>query len=369
MATDAAISTAWTEFEQLRLARQVLLDEAGAVAELANRLDRRFCEAVSLLVCCRGAVLVCGMGKAGLIGQKIAATLSSMGTRSHWLHPVEALHGDLGRVHGDDLVLILSYSGETEEVVRLCGLLRSMGVRIIAITQRASSRLGRQASVTLELGPIREACSWGLAPTSSTTAMLALGDALAIVTSRLKNFGREDFARFHPGGSLGRRLTRVEELMRPLGQCRIAQEGQTIREVLLITSKPGRRTGAIMLTDSNGRLTGIFTDSDLARLLERRRDHALDEPICRVMTPSPITITLGSRLEDAIKLLAERKISELPVVDSEGRPVGLIDVTDVVGLLPCETTPIVNPDQEDEENRRTGEQKAIYRVVTGDCED
>lgn len=321
-------------FEQLRQGRQILQQESQTLALLAKRLDHEFCRAVELLYQCRGSVIVSGMGKAGLVGQKIMATLASTGTRSHCLHPAEAVHGDLGRVHHDDLMLILSQSGETEEVVRLLPSLAEFGVPIIAITAQADSTLGKAATVVLELGHLEEACSLGLAPSTSTTAMLALGDALALVVSQMRHFSREDFARFHPAGSLGRKLSKVDHHMRPLEQCRVARDSKTVREVLVGVSMPGRRTGAIMLVDPEGKLTGLFTDSDLARLFENRRDHELDAPIARVMTANPLTARLGSRMTEAVTLMARRKISELPVVDAEGKPVGLIDVTDVVGILP-----------------------------------
>ena len=223
-------------------------------------------------------MIVSGIGKAGLIGQKIMATLASTGTPSHFLHPAEAVHGDLGRVHADDVVLVLSQSGETEEIVRLLPPLAELGVPIIAITGRADSTLGRAARVVIDLGPVEEACPLGLAPSSSTTAMLAVGDALALVVSRMRGFAREDFARFHPAGNLGLKLSKVEQHMRPLEQCRVAPEGQTVREVLVRVSVPGRRTGATMLVDAEGKLSGIFTDSDLARLFEQRRDREPGRP-------------------------------------------------------------------------------------------
>jgi arabinose-5-phosphate isomerase len=310
--------------------------ESRALALVAKRLDGEFCRAIDYLYRCRGNVIVSGMGKAGLIGQKIMATLASTGTPSHCLHPAEAVHGDLGRIHADDVALVLSQSGETAEIVRLLPPLSALGVPIIAITSRADSTLGRAARVTLELGPVEEACPLGLAPSSSTTAMLAVGDALALVTSRMRNFGREDFARFHPAGSLGQKLSKVEHHMRPLEQCRIAPDGQTVRAVLVGVRVPGRRTGATMLVDADGKLSGIFTDSDLARLFEQRRDQSLDGPIRDVMTAHPLTVGVGAMMVDAVAVMAGRKISELPVVDAAGRPVGLIDVTDVVGLLPPE---------------------------------
>ncbi|MCS7305285.1 MAG: KpsF/GutQ family sugar-phosphate isomerase [Thermoguttaceae bacterium] len=323
-------------FEQVRYGREILAEEARALAELARQLGPEFSEAVQLILACRGCVLVTGIGKAGLVGQKIMATLASTGTPAHFLHPAEAVHGDLGRVQPGDLLLVLSYSGETEEIVRLLPSFREIGVPILAITARRDSSLGRAAQVVLAIGPVREACPLGLAPTTSTTLMLALGDALALVVSRMKQFGREDFARFHPAGTLGRKLSRVEDHMRPLEQCRVASERLSVREVFVAVSRPGRRTGAIMLVDGLGRLSGIFTDSDLARLFERKQDHLFDRPISEVMTRQPITILLGSRMSEAVHLMAQKKISELPVVDSEGHPIGLIDITDIVGIGPEE---------------------------------
>ncbi len=340
MRTEAA-ATAGTlsPFEQLRFARQVILTESRALAQVANRLDGEFCRTVQMLFQCSGNVLVCGIGKAGLVGQKIMATLASTGTTSHYLHPAEAIHGDLGRVRANDVILILSQSGETAEIVRLLPALAEIGVPIAAITGQAASTLGRAAAVTIELGPLEEACSLGLAPSTSTTAMLAVGDALALVISRMRRFSREDFARFHPGGNLGYKLSKVEHHLRPLEQCRVASEGQTVREVLIRARMPGRRTGATMLVDEQGKLVGIFTDSDLARLFEHRRDNELDCPICQVMTKNPLRVEVGSMMVDAVAIMAGRKVSELPVIDADGKPVGLIDITDVVALLPRESLP------------------------------
>ena len=332
----AATSGRLTPFEQLSYARQIIELESRALADLARRLGTEFCQAVDCLYHCRGSVIVSGMGKAGLVGQKIMATLGSTGTRSHCLHPAEAVHGDLGRIHRDDLMLILSQSGETEEVVRLLPSLAEFGLPLIAITASSDSMLGRAANVVIELGNIEEACSLGLAPSTSTTAMLALGDALALVVSRLRCFDREDFARFHPAGSLGRKLAKVEDHMRPLQHCRVGCDDQTVREVVVGVRVFGRRTGATMLTDEQGRLSGIFTDSDLARLFEQHRDGQLERPIRDVMSCDPLTVRLGSMMTEAVDLMASRKISELPIVDAKGRPLGLIDVTDVVGLLPKE---------------------------------
>ncbi|MFO7907999.1 MAG: KpsF/GutQ family sugar-phosphate isomerase [Planctomycetota bacterium] len=321
----------FSPLEQLQFAREVLRGEGDAILALAERLGEEFLQAVGLLAGCRGNVIVTGMGKAGLVGRKIAATLASTGTSSHFLHPSEAVHGDLGRIHALDLVLALSFSGETAELTRLLTSLAELDTSVVAVTGNACSTLGRKAGITLELGAIQEACFLGLAPTTSTTVMLALGDALALVISRLKGFGRGDFARFHPGGNLGRKLARVEEVMRPLHECRVSEQAETVRDVLIKVSRPGRRTGAIMLVDTDGCLTGLFTDSDLARMLEHGRESALDAPISQVMTRNPTTVPPRTFLQEATELLAEKKISELPVVNHELRPLGMIDITDLLG--------------------------------------
>ncbi len=320
--------------EQLRYAREIIALESRALQNVARRLDGEFCRAVDALFACRGSVITSGMGKAGLVAQKIAATLASTGTRGHFLHPAEAVHGDLGRIRADDVVLLFSQSGETEEVVRILPPLAEFGVFLIGVTARHTSTLGRATDVTIELGPLQEACALGLAPSTSTTAMLALGDALALVTSRMRDFRREDFARFHPAGSLGRQLSKVEQFMRPPAECRVAPQWQSVREVFVEHARAGRRTGAIMLVDRAGKLAGLFTDTDLARLFEHKRDTALDRPIREVMIRGPATVPQGSMMADAVAIMAERKISELPVIDRHGRPCGMIDITDVVALFP-----------------------------------
>jgi arabinose-5-phosphate isomerase len=320
--------------EQLRYARQIIDMEARALDAVGLRLDATFCRAVELIFNCTGNVLVSGMGKAGLIGQKIAATLASTGTRSHFLHPAEAIHGDLGRIHRDDVLLMLSQSGNTEEVVRLLPSVKQIGAKLIAITGQPASKLGRAADITIDLGPLQEACSLGLAPSTSTTAMLAVGDALALVASRMRGFSRDDFAQFHPGGSLGKALARVEEHMRRLEDCRIASCSRVLREVLIEARLPARRTGAIMVVDHSGELRGVFTDSDLARLFESRRDGLLDGPIRNVMTKHPSSVPQGSMVNDAVTIMAQRRISELPVVDAKNCPIGMLDITDIVALYP-----------------------------------
>ena len=343
-ATAPTFSSKFSKSEVLRFGREIIRTEADALKRLEGRLDEAFYRVVEMLYDLHGNLMVTGIGKAGLIGQKLVATFASTGTRAHFLHPSEAFHGDLGRVRRGDVVLILSQSGETGEVVQLLPSLRKNGVPLVAITASLSSSVGRSADVTLSLGSLDEACCLGLAPSTSTTVMLALGDALALVVSRLRGFRAEDFARFHPGGALGLKLSHVEEHMRGLRECRMAHEEQTVREVLIAGTKPGRRSGAILLVDHAGRLTGLFTDSDLARLIEQRREGALDRPVRQVMSALPTVVPAGTRMTVAIEMLAERKFSELPVVDLQGNPIGLIDVTDVVGLLPdaAETTDPTN---------------------------
>lgn len=336
--TDATSTTLATPEEIVRLGCEVIQTEAAALAGLAAQLDGAFVDAVRILCDLRGDLIVTGMGKAGHIGAKLAATFASVGTRAHFLHPAEAFHGDLGRVQAGDAVLVLSQSGETSEVLQLLAPLRLTGVTIIALTAHHGSTLGRAADLVLPLGKLEEACSLGLAPSTSTAVMLALGDALALTVSRLRGFRAEDFARYHPGGALGLKLSAVDDHMRTLDECRVSQDWWTIREVVVGCTRPGRRSGAIMLVDSQGRLSGLFTDSDLARLIERRNDATLDAPIRDVMVHAPTTVTSGQRMSAALEVLSTRKFSELPVVDRQGRPVGMIDVTDVVGMLPEQKT-------------------------------
>jgi len=322
--------------DRLDYARQIVRSEAAALEQVAARLGDTFLDAVDLLYRCPGRAVVLGVGKSADVGQKIAGTLNSTGTRAYLLDATRALHGDLGLIHPDDVVLVLSNSGESEEILRLLGPLRQFAGALIALTGNGRSTLARQADVAVVLGPLEEVCPLGLAPSTSTTAMIAVGDALAFVLTRMRDFTREDFARFHPAGSLGRRLLKVEAVMRRGCDLRLASAEVTVREVFAQGRRRGRRTGAVMLTDADGLLSGLFTDSDLARLFEQRRDDALDRPIREVMTADPLTVRQGQRVTDALDVLHRHKISELPVVDAAGRPVGLIDITDVIGLLSAE---------------------------------
>jgi arabinose-5-phosphate isomerase len=335
MITDASLALE-TEAEGLAFAREVLRIEAQAVERVRDQLGLSIARAADLIFRCPGSVIVTGMGKTGLVGQKLAATLASTGTRAFPLHPAEAVHGDLGRIRADDVVIALSQSGETEEVLRLIPALRRLGACLVAITERASSTLGHAADLCVALGPIEEACPLGLAPSASTTALMAVGDALALLVSKMRDFRAEDFALYHPAGSLGRKLLRVEDVMRTGGKIRRARADETVRAVFIRLAGPRRRSGAVLVEDEDQRLLGIFTDSDLARLFERRREADLDRPIGEVMTPDPIQIAVGATLAEAVETLKVRKISELPVVDRGGYLVGLIDVTDLIALVPAD---------------------------------
>lgn len=321
-------------WEQIEFIKRVLATYRDYLTGLASRVDGAYPAAVQMICECSGAVITTGMGKAGLIAQKVAATLASTGTPSHFLHPAEAVHGDLGRVGRRDLVWAFSFSGKTEELVRLLPVFARWQTPLLATTGGRNNPLAQAAQVVLELGPLEEACPLRLAPTTSTLAMLAVGDAVAMTVARCKGFQAADFATLHPAGSLGLKLSRVQQHMRPRDQCRVAPQHWTVRQVYVSLCRPGRRSGAIMLVDEQGRLSGLFTDSDLARLLERKQDQALDQPIRGVMTRSPVFVQVDTPMVEAVELLARRKISELPVVDPQGRPVGMIDITDVVGLFP-----------------------------------
>ena len=327
----------FSQFEKLREGRAVIEQEAAALNRVAKLLDDQFCAATDRIVNCQGSTVITGIGKAGLIGRKIAATFSSTGTPSYFLHPAEAVHGDLGSLRSCDLLIVLSNSGETEEICRLLPAVARMQVPVIAITSTTHSQLAKYADVVLQLGRLKEAGLHGLPPSTSTTAMLAMGDALAIVAARTKGFTPNDFANCHPAGSLGRKLTPVNEIMRKGDELRIASEEQTVRHVFSSFPATTRRTGAVMLVDSDGTLAGLFTDSDLARLLEQNQDAALDCSIAHVMTQNPFTIYPDTLLSEVVEILSEKKLSELPVIDQAGHPVGLVDITDVIGLMPKKT--------------------------------
>lgn len=332
MNSSAAKRLELSQFEQLSAARDVIRCEARALQQLADNLPITFYDAVQLIANSQESIIVTGMGKAGWIAQKISASFASTGTRSHFLHPGEAFHGDLGRIGPDDLILALSNSGETAEIVQLLPSIKNFGNTLISITARANSSLAKQSDIVLDYGNAIEAGHLGLAPSTSTTVMLAMGDALSLVVSRMKAFRDIDFAKFHPGGSLGRQLSIVDELMRPLARCRVAMQSETIRHIYVRHAGHDRRVGVVLIINDEGILTGLFTDSDLARMLERQQEQLFDCPISDLMTTNPVTVTSGTRMPIVVETLACRNLSELPVVDKTGRPIGLIDITDVVNL-------------------------------------
>lgn len=312
----------------LDAARNVLRQESAAIAAQVDALNSSFCDAVSLLLDCTGNVIVSGMGKAGLIGQKVAATFASTGTPASFLHPAEAIHGDLGRIRKHDTILILSNSGETDEVLRIIPSLKEFGIPIISIT-KAGSNLAKSSDTVLEIEVQNEAGPLKLAPSNSTAVMLALGDALAFAVSGNRSFKEEDFARFHPGGTLGMRLSPVEEYMRPLSECRIAKADRTVHQTLKESNIPGRRTGAIFLVRDDFTLAGIFTDSDFTKLIAQKGESALSLSMDEVMIRSPKSVHVGEKMSRAIDLLEATKISQLPVLDENERPVGILDKTDL----------------------------------------
>lgn len=312
----------------VRQGQAVVAMEAQALARLKARLNGRFADAIERLKTCQGRVVVTGMGKPGFIAQKISATLASLGVPSLWLHPAEAAHGDLGRVTAQDVVLALSHSGETDEVVHLVTIVKRIGATLLVVTGNPRSRMARQADVVLDTGVRTEAGPGGLVPTASTTAMLALGDALAVTLAEARGFGPKDFARLHPGGNLGRRLlTTVGDLMRTGRANPIVRPNATVKEVLLAITRS--RAGSATVVDQRRRLIGIFTDGDLRRHLERD-PHLLRRRVQTVMTQHPKTVAPEMLAAEALKMLRAYRIDEVPVVDGRGRAIGLLDVQDLL---------------------------------------
>ncbi len=319
----------------IKRAKEVLDIEARAIRDLKAKIDKNFKAAINLMLVAtkeregnKGRVVVSGMGKAGIIAQKFSATLSSTGTPSLFLHSAEAIHGDLGRVTADDVVVILSNSGETEEIKKLLPILKKIGSPVIALTGNIKSSLARFSDVALNTAVKKEACPMGLAPTASTTAMLAMCDALCVCLLELKGFKEKDFALFHPGGSLGiRLLLKVEDIMRTGRTNPIVHEDETVSSVLLKITQA--RAGSATVVDKKGRLRGIFTDGDLRRHLETDRDLPRRK-IAAVMTENPAAISKDRLAAEAMRILEEKKIDEMPVVDKQGRVVGLLDVQDLL---------------------------------------
>jgi arabinose-5-phosphate isomerase len=314
----------------LERGRRVLAAESEAIRSLSQRLDGRFVEAVTLLLHCAGRTVTTGVGKAGAIARKIAATLASTGTPSLFLHPVEGLHGDLGVVTRQDIVIAFSYSGESDEVLRLLPAISAVGAVLIAVVGQTGSALARAADVVLDISVEAEACPLGLAPTTSTAAMLALGDAMALSAMEARGFTREDFARFHPAGALGRRLTlRVADVMRTAEQVAVVREHSSVHDVLFAITRAG--AGAAFVCSEEGRLLGIITDGDVRRAL-LRDPNALALPAERVMNRNPLVIEGNPLAAEAFQLLQEspRRPGEVPVVDSDGRPIGMVTIKDLL---------------------------------------
>ncbi len=317
---------------RIERAREVIECEAAAVRQVAERLGPSFLQALDLVLARRGRVVTAGMGKAGFIAQKVSATFASTGTPSIFLHPAEAIHGDLGRVDREDLLLAFSKSGETQELLVMLPHVKAVGVPLVAITQDRGSTLGRHADLVLELGRIDEAGPHGLAPSASTTAMLALGDALALVVQEGRRFGPEEFARFHPGGDLGRRLMKVGELMRTGARNPSVRLGATVLQAIEIMTRTPGRPGATSVVDPAGKLVGMFTDGDLRRLIERGLANPRERLIDDAMTKNPRRIGPDTFAFEALALLHQFEIDQLPVVDAEDRLLGLLDVQDLLTL-------------------------------------
>ncbi|MEQ9459724.1 MAG: KpsF/GutQ family sugar-phosphate isomerase [Phycisphaeraceae bacterium] len=339
------------------LARQVLAAEADAIRAIPLD-DDTFNQATQLIAdrCTHkaagagGSLVVSGLGKSGLIAQKLAATFASTGTPAHFLHPAEAMHGDLGRVRSHDTVLLLSYSGNTDELVNLASILKQDNVPTIAIVGPQNSDLQRLANLTLHVGDITEACPNNLAPTASTTAMLALGDALALAVSQQLAFSPEDFHKVHPGGGLGRQLMPVAEAMRfrtgPDGNLPLIPESTTLADAFAAATEAAtrtgvRRAGALLAIHSDGTLAGIFTDGDLRRLLAHPPNTTtnpssatsiLNTPLANILTRNPTTLNHTQTVRDAVRIMRELRIDEIPVLDNHNKPLGMIDVQDLVAL-------------------------------------
>jgi arabinose-5-phosphate isomerase len=309
------------------LARKVLQTEAAAVLALIDRLDERFDRAVELLRDCRGRVILTGMGKSGIICQKIAATLASTGTPAHFLHPADAIHGDLGIIQSEDVVVALSYSGETDEILRLLEFIRRLGAKLVAITGTKRSTLTQAADVSLDCSVTEEACPMNLVPTASTTAALAIGDALAMTLLVEKGFRQEDFANLHPGGRLGKSLMRVESLMHTGAECPVVRTATPMPEVIAEMSR--KTFGMTCVVDPSGALVGVITDGDLRRQIEKGVD-VRGLSAAEVMSRGPISVTRATLAAEALNIMETRHITSLIVVDGGSNHVaGVVHLHDL----------------------------------------
>jgi arabinose-5-phosphate isomerase len=312
----------------LKKAKELIAIEAQAVKKLASRIDDQFAQALELIVKCKGKVVVTGMGKTGIIGRKIAATFSSTGTPSIWLHSAEAVHGDLGQITKRDVVVLVSGSGETEETKRLIPLVKRMRAKIIALTGNKNSTLARYSDIVLDVSVAKEGCPLGLAPMASTTATLVMGDALAAALISKKGFKKEDFAFYHPGGALGKRLLlTVGDIMRKGDHYARVKENASVKEALFSITKA--RCGSACVINTRGKFVGIFTDGDLRRHIESD-SQLLHRKVKEVMTINPTVIGSDDLVVDSMKLLQDKKIDEIPVLNKRGALVGLLDVQDLL---------------------------------------
>lgn len=310
------------------IAKEVLRIERDALTSLIGRIGADFNDIINVICRTKGRVIITGMGKPGFIAQKISATMSSTGTPSLYLHPAEALHGDLGRVTKDDLIIALSNSGETEEVVKLLPIIKKIGAKLVAMTGNVKSTLGKFSDYAIDVSVKREACSLGLAPTTSTTVMLAMGDAIAVALLEKKGFKEKDFALFHPGGILGKRLIlKVADIMRKGSENPVVDENTQVKKVLVMITKA--RAGSASVVDSKKRLVGIFTDGDLRRHVESD-PRLVERKVKDVMTKNPSCIKQDKLAAEAFDILRSKRIDELPVVDDKKRPIGLLDVQDLL---------------------------------------
>ena len=304
--------------------------EAEAIKEQIKHLDDQFIKAVSLIETISGRVVIVGLGKSGHIGRKIAATMASIGVPAIYLHPAECLHGDLGMIMKNDIVIMISYSGETEEIKQVLPVIHKMKIKVIAITGKIKAKVWKDCDVIIDSSVSQEACPYNLAPTSSTTALLALGDALALVISQRKGFKKEDFAIFHPLGAIGNKIKKftmnVKEIMRKGKENPVIKDTASVQDALLVMT--GTRVGATSVVDKEGKLVGFFTDGDLRRQIQLH-DNLLKKNISEVMTKNPSTITSNMLVVEAQKILQEKNIDNIPVIDEDNKPIGILDERDL----------------------------------------
>jgi len=324
--------SAASEHDILEQARTTLSIESAAVARLGERLNEDFLRAVDYLLEMDGRAIVCGIGKSGAIGRKLAGTLASTGTPGYFMHAAEAVHGDLGMVDHDDVVILITASGETEEILRILPILKRRGAKLVAICGKEDSSVAREADAVLDASVEKEACPLGLAPTSSSTAQLAMGDALAMALMRARGFTVEEFGERHPAGQLGKRiLLRVEDVMHGGDDNPTVGAETTVYDTLLAMTNASVR-GAVTIVDEQGMLKGLFTDGDFRRLMQTTQDPSsvMSRPIVEVMTENPTTIRVGTLATEAIRLMEKREFDNVPVVDEEGRVLGMLDIQDLM---------------------------------------